>query len=114
LGDASSAGIRVSDIPAVHAVSAVREYMGKVALTYRLMPSETDVDYESVISKLRSSLPESAQLREHRIVPIAFGLKALEIMIICEDTEGVAEKVENSLSSLPGIESVTPTGTTLL
>ncbi|MBX8644415.1 MAG: elongation factor 1-beta, partial [Thermoplasmata archaeon] len=49
-----------------------------------------------------------------RIVPIAFGLKSYEVMIVAEDREGTTEQIESALSSVPGIQSVESVEITLL
>jgi elongation factor 1-beta len=38
--------------------------------------------------------------------PVAFGLKALHILIVLDDKKGGAEAVEAAISGVPGVQSV--------
>ena len=88
--------------------------MGKVAMTYRMMPESTDFNFDGLAATIGSNLPSGAELRDSRIVPVAFGLKSCEVMIVATDEEGVADRVENALGSISGIQSVESVETTLL
>lgn len=88
--------------------------MGKVAMTYRMMPESTEYDFDRLAPAIRTKLPEGSELRDSKVVPIAFGLKSCEVMIVATDAEGVADKVEEALSSIDGIQSVEAIETTLL
>ncbi len=88
--------------------------MGKVAMTYRMMPESTDFNFEGLESSIKSRLPDGSEFRDSRIVPIAFGLRSYEVMIVATDGEGVADRVENALSGIEGIQSVEAVETTLL
>ena len=88
--------------------------MGKVAMTYRMMPESTDFVFDGLESTIKSRLPKGSEFRDSRIVPIAFGLKSFEVMIVATDEEGAADRVEGVLASIEGIQSVEATETTLL
>ncbi len=80
--------------------------MGEVALNYRLMPESPDTDVDGIAASLAGLMPEGAELNNHAIKPFAFGLKAIEIMVICPDSGGHSDIVEELLGQLPGIQSV--------
>ncbi|MEM3851672.1 MAG: elongation factor 1-beta [Methanomassiliicoccales archaeon] len=88
--------------------------MAKVAMTFRLMPASPDYDFKDVKERIMAVLPSGSELRDIRIVPVAFGLSAAEVMIVCEDKGGIAEEIETALSSLEGIESASVQDLTLL
>ncbi len=88
--------------------------MGKVAMTYRLMPESTDFDFGGLDRTIASKLPEGSELREGRVVPIAFGLSSFEVMIVAEDREGISDGVEKALAGISGIQSVDSVEITLL
>ncbi len=88
--------------------------MGKVAMTYRLMPESTDFDFDGLDRIIASKLPGGSELRDRRIVPIAFGLRSFEVMIVAEDREGTSDNVEKALGGINGIQSVESIETTLL
>ena len=86
--------------------------MGKVAVTFRIMPEDVEVDLEAVQSHVRSSLRE--KLKKLEVKPVAFGLKALESIVVVDDASGEMEQVEAALSRIPGVGGVETTEVTLL
>jgi len=86
--------------------------MGKVAVTFRIMPEDVEVDLEAVQSHVRSSLRE--KLKKLEVKPVAFGLKALEAIVVVDDASGEMEQVEAALGRIPGVGGVETTEVTLL
>ena len=80
--------------------------MGEVALKYRLMPESPVIDTVAVAAAVPSTLPVDAQLGAHEAQPFAFGLIALEVLVIGPDRAGLVDEVEDGLASLEGIQSV--------
>jgi elongation factor 1-beta len=80
--------------------------MGEVAAKIRVMPESAEMDLEKLKADLKSAIPSVARL--HAIVeqPIAFGLKALMVMVILDDKKGGMEETEAALAKVPGVESV--------
>ena len=80
--------------------------MGEVAATIKIMPVDVDTDLEDLKDKLIASLPEGAEYGTHEIEPVAFGLKAIVMVVIVGDIEGGTEKVEEAFAAIEGVESV--------
>ncbi len=81
--------------------------MGQIAAAYDLMPENTEVDLESIISQLPGALPDGVKLLETKILPVAFGLMKVNVGFLIDDTdEEVGGKLESALHSIPGIENV--------
>ena len=80
--------------------------MGEVAAKLRVMPKDVDVDLEKLKEKISSTIPENAKLHGFSIEPIAFGLKALNVVVLVADAEGGTEKVERAIEELEDVESV--------
>jgi elongation factor 1-beta len=74
--------------------------MGKVVALVRIMPESADVDMKKLEAELRKKLPS---IQDVGVEPIAFGLKALKIAVIVEDSEGGTEAVETVLAGVPGV-----------
>jgi elongation factor 1-beta len=79
--------------------------MGEVAVTYRLMPDDVDVDLEAIRERAEGVLGEK-RLHSCEVKPIAFGLKALEITAIIEEVEGLGDKLEGELGAIEGVQSI--------
>ena len=80
--------------------------MGEVGLQYRVLPEGVDVDLDKLEQDIKGALPEGAALRASEKKPLAFGLKALHILIVLDDKKGGAEQVEDSISKVAGVQSV--------
>ncbi len=80
--------------------------MGQVMIVFRLMPTTAEVDMAAVAKKVPAVIPTGAQLRGTTLVPVAFGLKALHVTVIVADEEGWTDRLEETLRSVPDVESV--------
>ncbi len=80
--------------------------MGEVGLQYRVLPEDIDVDLDKLENGIKAALPEGAALKMAEKRPVAFGLKALHVLIVLDDKKGGAELVETAISGVPGVQSV--------
>lgn len=86
--------------------------MGRVAVTFRVMPADSGVDVESLESSVRASL--GSDLRDAAVKPVAFGLRAVEATVVVDDEAGAAERLERKLRGLSGAGEVETLSVTLL
>ncbi len=88
--------------------------MGKVGITVKVLPKDINVDLERIkeeIVNLKEKLgAESIEIKE---IPIAFGLKALIVGIIREESLGTSG-IEEEISKIEGVGEVTIESATLL
>ena len=80
--------------------------MGEVGMQYRILPEGLEVDLKKLEEDIKKVLPEGAKLRASEERPLAFGLKALHILIVMDDKKGGAEQVETAISGVSGVQSV--------
>lgn len=80
--------------------------MGEVLATIKMMPEGPDVDLEKIKSDIGNSIPSSTELHKIEEEPIAFGLVALNVMVVVDDAEGGTEEVEENLSKIEGITNI--------
>ncbi|MEM4645623.1 MAG: elongation factor 1-beta [Archaeoglobaceae archaeon] len=80
--------------------------MGKVFVKFRVMPSDIDVDLNSIKEKILELRVEDVEVRDIAVKPIAFGLKALAVLAIMPDEEGVIDKFAAEISKIDGVENV--------
>ena len=80
--------------------------MGDVAIRYRVLPESTDLNLDELVSKIKSSLPQGVKVHKTTTIPFAFGLSAVEVLVVMKDTGGLSEETEAALSQVPGIQSV--------
>ena len=82
--------------------------MAQVVVTLRIMPSSVDVDLSLIEGNVKQEIVNFCNSKEFRatIIPVAFGLKALQMIFVMEESKGSTEDLENKISKLEGIESV--------
>jgi len=75
--------------------------MGSYVIRLKLLPEETTTPHEKILESVSKVLPPSAQVRGHKIEPIAFGLSAIIIDVVAPEEEGMIDKVEEFVSKAP-------------
>lgn len=86
--------------------------MGTVAITFRILPQDADVDIESLKAGVRAALAGS--LRDLAEKPVGFGIKAIEAIAVVDDAAGGSEALETSLAAVPGVGTVETVDVTLV
>ena len=80
--------------------------MGDVAINYRLLPESPDVNLENLTARIKAALPAGVKLQKSTTKPFAFGLSAIEILVVMKDSGGLSDQTEESLRKVDGIQSV--------
>jgi elongation factor 1-beta len=75
--------------------------MGSVAVIVRVMPESPEVNLEQLKKELKQKLPGIHEIREE---PIGFGLKALKLVVVVNDSGGETDAIEKSLNEVAGVE----------
>jgi elongation factor 1-beta len=75
--------------------------MGSYVIRLKLLPQDTTTDHQKIIDSVAGLLPKSAQIRGHKIEPIAFGLSAIIVDVVAPEEEGVIDKIEEIISKAP-------------
>jgi len=79
---------------------------GRISLLMRVLPEDVGTDLKAVESNIKKALPEDCTLDGVDVKPFAFGLQALVCAINVPDLEGNADKIEDVLRSVPGVQGV--------
>lgn len=80
--------------------------MGDVVATIKLMPESPDVDLEKMKEEIIASIPEGTEFHKIEEEPIAFGLVALNVMVVVGDAEGGTEPAEENFRKIEGVNTV--------
>lgn len=86
--------------------------MGLVAVTLRILPEDADVDIESLKTSVREVL--GGALRDLQERPLAFGIKAIEAVVVVDDASGGSDAIEQSVSNVAGVGTVEAIDVTLV
>ena len=82
--------------------------MANVIITFRIMPESPEEDLGRIEKEAKEKIEAYAGKGDTKttITPIAFGLKALDIIFIMDETKGVPDPLEKQISEIAGVNSV--------
>lgn len=81
--------------------------MARVAVIMRVLPNSVDITPSQLLERIKEALPEDYQIMGSGEEPIAFGLKALKLIVsMPEETEGGTEALEEVIKSVDVVEEV--------
>jgi len=80
--------------------------MGDVAIQYRILPESPEANMEEITAKIKAALPEGVKIHKISTKPFAFGLSAIELLVVMKDSGGLSDRTEAELSGIEGIQSV--------
>ena len=82
--------------------------MANVVVTLRIMPQNPGTDLSKIEAQAKKEIVEFCNSQEFKtqIEPVAFGLKALNIFFVMNESIGSTEKLEKRISMVEEVESV--------
>ena len=82
--------------------------MANVVVTLKIMPQDTNVNFSDIEAEAKKEIVKFCNSKEFKtqIEPIAFGLKALVIFFVMDESIGSTEELEKKISQINGVESV--------
>lgn len=81
--------------------------MARVAVVLKVLPSSVEIQPPQLLEKIKAVLPEEYKVEASGEEPIAFGLKALKLVVsMPEETEGGTSKLEELIRQLPEVNEV--------
>jgi elongation factor 1-beta len=82
--------------------------MGTVIITLKIMPTSPEINLTEVETNAKQKIAEFAGEGETKteIEPIAFGLKALKIIFVMDESKGATDPLEESINQIEGVQSV--------
>jgi elongation factor 1-beta len=82
--------------------------MAHVLVTLRIMPTSPDTDLSAIDTKAQKLIAaftgKSAAIKAER-KPVAFGLNALEIVFVMDESKGGTETLEKEIVAVEGVNS---------
>lgn len=81
--------------------------MGKVVVTYKIFPTDIDVNFDKLKQTIRKQLPKYAGIYGYTTEPIAYGLNALIAHIILpENMPGALDQLEQNLQNIKEVSQI--------
>ncbi len=81
--------------------------MADVVITLRIMPENPETDLKAIEEKAKIFIAEyGGEVGKVEIEPIAFGLKALNLIFVSNEDIGSTDRLEQNVASIEGVNSV--------
>ncbi len=80
--------------------------MARVVITLKIMPDGIDVNMDDLLERVKGAIPEGTDVRANEVIPVAFGLKALRMNVIREESMGGTDDIEAAITALDGVAQV--------
>ena len=74
--------------------------MAEVVIQFKIMPESPETDIEALQKKCEAIISKVGEVGKVEIEPIAFGLKALHIYAIMNESKGSPDEIEKELNDL--------------
>jgi elongation factor 1-beta len=82
--------------------------MAKVVATMRIMPDSPQVDMHALETHAKKAILSCVGDSDFKVtvLPIAFGLSALDIIFVMDEKMGATDPIEAKVKDLAGVQSV--------
>lgn len=81
--------------------------MADVIITMKIMPESPDVDLDGIKKKADNEIKSfGGEIGKVEKEPIAFGLTALNLIFVADESKGSTEQLEENVSKIEGVSSV--------
>ena len=82
--------------------------MGMVAMTYTINPDSDvdDVDADVIATTISGMADEVYNIQSVEVKPLAFGLKFVQVHVVMDDGEGLADALEGRMSEIHGVGEI--------
>ena len=89
-------------------ISQVQTNMASVIVTLKIMPETPETDLAVVTEEAKKHIEQFAGEGDVKVEeePVAFGLKAIKIIFIMDESIGSTESLENDVAKVSGVQSV--------
>jgi len=79
--------------------------MGDVIVLFRVLPEEVTTDLDAIREEVKKRVPEGVKLRGLETKEIAYGLKALNVVLQMKDSTGGPDAVQKLFETIPHVQS---------
>jgi len=81
--------------------------MAQVVVTVRIMPDKPDADLEKIKGEADIKIKEfGGEVGKSEMQPVAFGLKALILIFVMDESLGSTDQLEENIKKIRGVQSV--------
>jgi translation elongation factor aEF-1 beta len=77
-------------------------------MTYKINPDSEveEVDADAIATTITGMRDEVYNIQSVEVKPLAFGLKFVQVHVVMNDGEGLADALEGRMSAIPGVGEI--------
>lgn len=80
--------------------------MARVVMTMKIMPDGIEIDLDDLLERIKNVVPEGTDVGAVETQPIAFGLKAIRMNLVRDESMGGTDDLEEAISAVEGVAQV--------
>ena len=80
--------------------------MGEFIALIDLIPEDTEVDFEKLISEIKKLLPKTCKIENYEVMPVAFGLKKARVRARYPEEWGGTDRIEELFGQVKGLQGI--------
>lgn len=80
--------------------------MAEVIITFKIMPEDLEVDLDRLEKKAKELLNKYGEVGKTEREKIAFGLEAVILIFIMDESKGSTDFIEDNMRNIDGVQSV--------
>lgn len=80
--------------------------MAYVFITFKIMPESPSSNLENISKKAKEILEKYGKISQEEIVPVAFGIKSINITLVMDEKKGSTESIEEEIKAIDEVQNV--------
>ena len=80
--------------------------MARVVMTLKIMPDGVEIDLDDLLERIKEVIPEGTDVGAVEMQPVAFGLKAIRMNLVRDESLGGTDDIEAAISAVKDVAQV--------
>jgi elongation factor 1-beta len=80
--------------------------MARVVMTMKIMPDGVEIDLDDLLERIKNVVPEGTDVGAIETQPVAFGLVAIRMNLVRDESLGGTDDIEEAISAVEGVAQV--------
>lgn len=80
--------------------------MARVVMTMKIMPDGVEIDLDDLLERIKNVVPEGTDIGAIETQPVAFGLVAIRMNLVRDESLGGTDDIEEAISAVEGVAQV--------
>jgi len=80
--------------------------MARVVMTMKIMPDGVEINLDDLLERIKNVIPEGTDVGAIETQPVAFGLIAIRMNLVRDESLGGTDDIEEAISAVEGVAQV--------